>query len=485
MTAVIIAIAASIVVYARGIAVIWREGSKSVVEPWRVAMFCGGQFALAIALGLDSLAATRFPAHMIQHEILLLVAPPLLALGRPVVALLRALPGTARSTRSDVVRFAAPWWRKLTNVVFLFTVHAAVTWGAHLPLAFNAALEHPVLHAIQHAVMLTTSVLFWWALVEGRYGRAGYGAAAVFVFGTSLHTGLLGAGFTFASTVVYAPYAQAAGAAGFDALRDQQLAGLLMWIPAGVLFGVAGLAFVAAWIGESEHRALVIARGKQLPLILILTGSSAGLLAGSPGRAQRAVTIAWHGPMTRDLQRGVDLGVREARAAAALIGREVTARPLRVSSDSDVDALILVRSAAEYPRQRSIPAITLGVAERRQDTCSFAMPLTDTTGPATRSRAVAWHHSLVKFGAAQLNERYRRAFGAPMTADSWTGWFAVKALAEVILANEIAPCDTMTVRRFDGHKGVPLTFSAATGLLRQPLYLVEQQAAGEVVKEVR
>jgi putative membrane protein len=267
MSVTAIGLIAATLVYARGVDVLRRHARHaSAFEGWRVAVFVAGQLALAIAIlpWLEELAEIRFPAHMVQHEILLVVAPPLLALGRPGVAFLWALPQSWRAASFGLVRALAPVWRAATNVVLLFAVHALVTWSAHIPAAFNATLAHPLLHGAQHALMLLTSVLFWSALVEGRYGRIGYGAAAAFVFATSLHTGLLGAGITFASTVLYAPYAQAGGAGGFDALHDQQLAGLLMWIPAGVLLTVAGLAFMAAWIGASEHRAQTLARSRRL-----------------------------------------------------------------------------------------------------------------------------------------------------------------------------------------------------------------------------
>lgn len=253
-------IATSAIVYTRGAFVLRRRaGAIALLETWRVVAFAAGQVTLAIAAApaLERLAEQRFPAHMFQHELLLLVAPILLALGRPGLAMLWALPGRARGAVACGLRAAAPAWRAVTNVPFLFVVHGVVVWSAHWPALFNTSLAHPAIHAAQHAVMLLTAALFWWSLVEGRSGKLGYGAAAAFVFATSLHTGLLGAGLTFARSVLYSPYETAATSNGFDGLRDQQLAGLLMWIPAGFILTVLGLALVAAWIGASEHRAQV------------------------------------------------------------------------------------------------------------------------------------------------------------------------------------------------------------------------------------
>jgi putative membrane protein len=109
-------------------------------------------------------------------------------------------------------------------------------------------------HGFQHLCFFWTAALFWWALVQGGYGRAGYGVAALFVFATSVHTSVLGALLTFASVLWYPLYAGRSAAWGVSALDDQQIAGLYMWVPSGVTFLVLGLALVAAWIGEAERR---------------------------------------------------------------------------------------------------------------------------------------------------------------------------------------------------------------------------------------
>jgi putative membrane protein len=87
--------------------------------------------------------------------------------------------------------------------------------------------------------------------VQGRYGRAGYGASVFYVFTTSVHTGVLGALFTFLPRPLYPIYS----ARTSDPLVDQQLAGLIMWIPAGFVFTLAGVALFAAWLAESGRRA--------------------------------------------------------------------------------------------------------------------------------------------------------------------------------------------------------------------------------------
>jgi heme/copper-type cytochrome/quinol oxidase subunit 3 len=119
-------------------------------------------------------------------------------------------------------------------------------------------------------------VLFWWGLVYGRYGRAAYGASALFVFVTMVHTGLLGALFALSTSAYYPMYRERAAAAGFDAVSDQQLAGLYMWVPSGIVLTVFGLALMVAWLSEADRRAGVGRKAVAwlLPWVLIPTADA-------------------------------------------------------------------------------------------------------------------------------------------------------------------------------------------------------------------
>ena len=104
-------------------------------------------------------------------------------------------------------------------------------------------------------MFVLTAALFWWGMVHGRYGRAGYGIGVLYVFLTAMHSTLLGALLTVGPKVWYGSYLSTAAQRHVDPLDDQQLAGLIMWVPSGVVFIVVGLALVAAWLGEAERRA--------------------------------------------------------------------------------------------------------------------------------------------------------------------------------------------------------------------------------------
>jgi putative membrane protein len=146
-------------------------------------------------------------------------------------------------------------WVALTAPATVWLLHGFILWVWHLPWLFDAALAHEWFHAVQHLSFYVSAALFWWSLLHGRYGRIGYGAAVVYLFATGLHSGVLGALLTLSPGVWYPPYAATRPGAPFTPLEDQQLAGLVMWIPAGLIFLVGGLLFFAGWLRESERRA--------------------------------------------------------------------------------------------------------------------------------------------------------------------------------------------------------------------------------------
>ncbi len=257
--AVLAGLAAGATIYGRGVTRVWASaGLGHGIRRRSVVAYGAGIASLVVALvsPLDALSALLFSAHMSQHEILMLVAAPLIVMGRPIVALLWALPPGARARLARAAEQPALHgaWRTLTHPVVALIVHAVVLWAWHIPSLFEAAMRHDPLHAVQHLMFFGTAALFWWSLLAGRYGRAGYGVAVLFVFATGLHTGLLGVLLTFAHQLWYPIYAARAARAGADPLADQTLAGLIMWVPAGAILFVFALGLFAAWVAEAERR---------------------------------------------------------------------------------------------------------------------------------------------------------------------------------------------------------------------------------------
>jgi putative membrane protein len=195
---------------------------------------------------------------MTQHELLMLVAAPLIVLSRPLVVFMWALPlDWSRQLGSwpRTSRFQKLWY-VLTIPLVAWVVHFIALWMWHVPSLFDATLHSELVHTLQHLSFLLSALLFWWALIHGRQGLMGYGAAVLYVFTTSIHSGLLGALLTFSASVWYPSYLGLTASWGLTQIEDQQLGGLIMWIPAGVVYAIAGLALLAGWLRESEARAV-------------------------------------------------------------------------------------------------------------------------------------------------------------------------------------------------------------------------------------
>jgi cytochrome c oxidase assembly factor CtaG len=233
-----------------------KQGSKRIYEG---LCFAGGWLALFIALvsPLHAWGSVLFSAHMTQHEVLMLVAAPLLVLGRPLVVFLWAFPVEWSRRIGNIGKIGAVSraWHWLTIPLVAWLVHAVALWTWHVPVLFDAVLHSEWMHTLQHLSFLISALLFWWALIHGPRGALGYGAAVLYLFTTSIHSGALGALLTIAGSVWYPSYIGLTSSWGLTPLEDQQLGGLIMWIPAGLVYVIAGLALFAGWLREADVRA--------------------------------------------------------------------------------------------------------------------------------------------------------------------------------------------------------------------------------------
>ena len=249
--AVLALVVASGALYAVGIRRLWRRaGDGHVVSALGVSACYAGLVALLVALcsPLDALADTLFSAHMVQHVILIAVAPPLLVLGIPAVPLLWGLPEGARLAvgRGWKASRLGSLGHALVQPVPALVLHTLALWLWHLPGPYADALANPAVHALEHGCFFITALLVWWVAIRPVGRRSTDTAWALFVLiGTFVSSGALGAILTFSDTPWYYAQSVGAGAWGFTALQDQQLAGLIMWIPAGFAY-IAGILAIAA-----------------------------------------------------------------------------------------------------------------------------------------------------------------------------------------------------------------------------------------------
>ncbi len=245
---------ASALLYALGVSALWTNaGVDRGIRIADATRFALGWLTLALALlsPLDALAERSFALHMVQHELLMVVAAPLIVLGRPLEAWSWAVPRRWPRAVSAAIR-AAPLRKgfyALTAPLGAWAVHALALWMWHIPVLFTAALGSLPLHVLQHVCFFATALGFWWAAFGG-IARAANAASIASLFTTMLHTSALGALLTFAPRAWYAHGGPAA--LGLSPLEDQQLGGLVMWVPGGFAYMIAGLAIVAAWLSRSE-----------------------------------------------------------------------------------------------------------------------------------------------------------------------------------------------------------------------------------------
>jgi cytochrome c oxidase assembly factor CtaG len=248
-------LALTALLYGLGVARLWRRaGAGHGVSFVQAMLFAAGWLAMAGALlsPLHDLSRRLFVAHMVEHETMMIVAAPLLVLSCPIGAMLWALPQGWRRGLGGAVRHRAfaTFWAALTAPLVATTLHGVAIWGWHEPRLFQAALEIEWAHWLQHLSFFATALVFWWALISA--GRARHGSAVAHLFATALHTSFLGILLVFAPHLWYAPMS-AASAWGLTPLEDQQLAGLVMWIPAGLIYAGAALALAASWISTSSR----------------------------------------------------------------------------------------------------------------------------------------------------------------------------------------------------------------------------------------
>lgn len=247
-------------IYGIGLTRLWRSaGFGRGLPVWRAACFPAGMSILMVTLSnsMDELADKAFSVHMIQHMALINIVAPLLLLSEFSFVLLWAV-GKNASHHTAGMWIHSPhlgrFWKRLTSPWVAWTVFAMCLWVWHIPTLYQAALKSELIHGLEHLLFLGTSLLFWWYLLQTRRDQATrYGTVILYLFTTLLHESALGALLTFSSQNWYSFYT-VSNPWGLSPLGDQQLAGMIMWLPGGLLFiGLIEIYF-AAWLRAIEGR---------------------------------------------------------------------------------------------------------------------------------------------------------------------------------------------------------------------------------------
>jgi putative membrane protein len=223
-----------------------RRGSWPFIGGWAV-------LTLSLVSPLHAGGEASFTLHMAEHELIMLIATLLLAVSNAGGILAWGLPAPLRRALGGSWKAAlASLWRRLTSPITATVIQAIVMWAWHAPALFDRALESRGWHIAQHVSFIAASLLFWVAMLNPR--RGGYVLSAACLFLTSLVEGALGALMALSDSPWYAAYASMGlSGIGLDPTIDQQLAGLLMWIPGGLVHGAAAVLLLYHWLKTSEQ----------------------------------------------------------------------------------------------------------------------------------------------------------------------------------------------------------------------------------------
>lgn len=250
-------LAAVAALYGRGRA--RRAGSASTGRGARrrTAAFGAGMAVLVVALvsPLDALSGALASAHMVQHVLVVLVAAPLLILAAPGATLLHGLPlraARAVATARRRLRLTPGRLRVLWHPAVVWLLHVVVLWVWHSAALYEAALRSGPVHALEHGSFLVTALLLWRVVLRPRgVVSPRYGLSVLLVFGAAMQSVLLSLLMTFAREPWYPSYTATAPAFGLDALADQRLAGVIMWVPAGFVYAGTALLLLAALLRDT------------------------------------------------------------------------------------------------------------------------------------------------------------------------------------------------------------------------------------------
>jgi putative membrane protein len=238
-----------------------RSERPDTTSPWRIAGFGGGFLVLLIATGspLAVLDHELLSIHMVQHILLMSVAPALLLLGAPVLTLAHGLPTRlVRGLAGPFLRWAPvrAVGRILFHPIFCWSIASAAVIGWHVPALFELTVRSHGWHEIQQVTFFVAGVLFWWPVIPpwpSVSGRTGW-SVPLYLFLATLPCDALSAFLAFADRVVYQPYILAAHSFRISPLEDQQWAGVLMWVCITFIYMVPAMIITVRILSPAENR---------------------------------------------------------------------------------------------------------------------------------------------------------------------------------------------------------------------------------------
>ena len=241
-----------------------RRGGRELVNLWRSISYLAGLLVLWIALmsPIDVLSGQFFYMHMIQHLLLVMIAPPLLLLANPMPIMMWGLPSTLRLEVGRWLRPGAKFRqvvRALTTpgLVWLYFVAALVGW--HDPRIYNLTLVSDLVHDLEHLTFFGTAMLFWWHVIGSApriHRRLSLGVRAGYALSAVPASALTGATIAFAREPIYTYYTTVPRLGAMTVMEDQMLGGVIMWIPGSMMYIIAALILIAHFVRSEAKEPL-------------------------------------------------------------------------------------------------------------------------------------------------------------------------------------------------------------------------------------
>jgi cytochrome c oxidase assembly factor CtaG len=260
----------TVLVYLRGWISLRHAGSVAL-PLWRAASFLAGLLSLWIALAspLDTFSGFVLTAHMLQHMLLMMVAPPLILLGAPLIPIVRGLP------RFAAREFAGPFlnWplanrigTALTNPIFALILMGLVMFVWHTPKLYELALGSSLWHEVEHACFFVTSIIFWWPVVQPWPSHAQWPRWAMvpYLFVGDLQNTILSAILVFSDRLLYPSYSQTPRLFGLTAQADQAAAGAIMWVLGGFAYVFPAVVIAVQCLSSRRPGKVVAARRNRI-----------------------------------------------------------------------------------------------------------------------------------------------------------------------------------------------------------------------------
>ena len=247
-------------VYVAGWWRLWKQGAR-IARGWRLALYGAGLVTICLALlsPIDTFGSFLFTMHMVQHELLVMVAPLLLLLADPLPVILWGLPRRLRAVIGRLLIRGAPFRRILQAGTWMpvsWLLHVMTLWVWHYPAMYEASLRNEFVHDAQHLSFFLTGILLWWPIVNPAprvHGLVAYGFRIAYVLLAALQNTMLAALIALTERVLYPYYTAVPRLWGLTPLQDQITGGLIMWIPGGMMYVITTLVLVARMLDREEQ----------------------------------------------------------------------------------------------------------------------------------------------------------------------------------------------------------------------------------------